>query len=449
MKTMLRRVILLLALGAAACAHAQELLPGTPPPPHTSTDTMREAPLPLEAPLPTMAEAPTAGTPQGDQEDQLYLDALKALADGRPDEATGKLSRLLEKNTLHAGAWLDLAISHCELGNTDEALRLFAQIETRFQPNQAIRDLIASYRNTGCKGRESLRRTVSLKFGYGYDSNVNQGSSSRLITIGSGSQLSVVELGPDSLPQADHYKTLSADVNQPLGRYGILLLGQLRAIRHDDVTRQDSDSLLVGAERSANLYGWKNRFTGALGAVRLNDQLYQRQAQMLVRTVPPVILPDYLNWSVAASYSRAVYPTREYYNANTFDMSTSLALRGQRASTQVSVGALSDHGRSTRPGGDRQAAYASVNAIGLVSANVLGEMSLTHQRWRSERAYSPGLIDTSRRQNTTQARASLQYLLSPHHSVQLEWRRTWNRENIPLFQYDSHMLQLSWRSDNW
>ncbi len=388
------------------------------------------------------------GASQAEQE-LLYLDALKALADGRPEEATGKLGKLLEKNALHAGAWLDLAISHCELGNKAEALRLFAAIEERFQPTQAIRDLIDNYRKSGCHGTAGAQRTVSVKLGRAHETNVNQGASTRLINIGSGADMRQVELGPDSLPQADYYNMLSLDLSQPLGSRGMLIIGQLRALRHDTVRRQDSQSVLLGLERPWRAGAWHGRITAAAGIVHLDDVLYQRQGQMLLRVTPPVGLPSHLDWSVGAGYSRAIYPTRTYYDATTLDVNTSLAVRGERSSTRLSLGTLADHGRTERPGGNRQGWYTSVGMVGLLGAGLVGEAGMTHQVWHSDDPYSPGLIDATRRQKTSQARASVLYPLGRYGALQLEYRRTWNRENIPLFQYDSRMLQFSWRKDNW
>jgi hypothetical protein len=83
-----------------------------------------------------------------------------------------------------------------------------------------------------------------------------------------------------------------------------------------------------------------------------------------------------------------------------------------------------------------------------ISDRWASEMSAGHQYWRSDQAYSPGLIDVLRHQTTDSARIALLYNLRPHQTVLLEWRETRNRENISLFQYDSRAFQLSWRWDN-
>src|SRR6185437_15823876 len=73
----------------------------------------------------------------------LYLDAMKSIAEGRQDDADDTLTRLIEHEPQHAGAWLDLAIIQCELGRAAEAERLFTIIEARFSPPPGIEEVIA------------------------------------------------------------------------------------------------------------------------------------------------------------------------------------------------------------------------------------------------------------------------------------------------------------------
>lgn len=430
---------MLLALAALAPAHAQQ--GDAPETPAAETGASAAETAAAEAPAPSDEEVA--------QEEKLYLEALRSLSEGRPDEATSKLSRLLEKNALHAGAWLDLAISHCELGNKAEAERLFAQIEQRFNPSAAIRELMANYRASGCKGQRSAARSMSFKLGAGYDSNVNQGSSSRFVTLGSSTALKVLELGADSLPRADHFKVLSGDFNQPLGSRGMLLIAQLRALRHNEVRSQDSDSALLGLERPWSGAGWTGRATAAYGLVKLGSELYQRQAQVLLRAVPPLDLGESLGWSLSAGYSTAIYPTRRYYDARTLDLGTSLAIRSKKSTVVLSGGLLADQGKDARPGGDRSGWYGGLNLVALLGDKAIAELGASRQSWRGSRIYSKDFIEVKRDQDTNVLRASLLFPVGTHSALQLEVRRTFNRENIPLFQYDSRWFQFSWRTDNW
>lgn len=418
------------ALGALAPARAQQ----GDAPETAASDSAAPAPLSDE---------------QAAQEEKLYQEALRSLSEGRPEEATSKLGRLLEKNALHAGAWLDLAISHCELGNKAEAERLFEQIEQRFHPSEAILQLIAHYRSSGCKGQRAHPRSMSFKLGAGYDTNVNQGSSSSSVLLGSAGELKQYDLGPDSLPRADHFKVLSGDFNQPLGSRGMLLIAQLRALRYSQVATQNTDAGLLALERPWSGAGWTGRATAAYGLVRLGSELYQRQAQVLLRAVPPLDLGESLGWSLSAGYSSAIYPTRRYYDARTLDLGTSLAVRSKTSTVMLSAGVLADAGKEARPGGDRKGWYGSASLVALLSDKAIAEAGLSRQSWRADKMYSAGFIETRRNQDTTQLRASLLYPVGTHSALQFEVRRTFNRENIPLFQYDSRWFQFSWRTDNW
>ncbi|NHZ38986.1 tetratricopeptide repeat protein [Massilia aquatica] len=434
---------MLLALAVLAPAQAQQ--GDAPETPASASSAPAEASVAGTA----AADAPAHSDDEVAQEEKLYLEALRSLSEGRPDEATSKLSRLLEKNALHAGAWLDLAISHCELGNKAEAERLFDQIEQRFNPSAAILELMANYRASGCKGQRTAARSMSFKLGAGYDTNVNQGSSSRFVTLGSSTALKVLELGADSLPRADHFKVLSGDFNQPLGSRGMLLIAQLRALRHNEVRSQDSDSALLGLERPWSGAGWTGRATAAYGLVKLGGELYQRQAQVLLRAVPPLDLGESLGWSLSAGYSTAIYPTRRYYDARTLDLGTSLAIRSKTSTVVLSSGLLADQGKDARPGGDRSGWYGGVSLVALLGDKAIAEVGVSRQSWRGARIYAKDFIEARRDQDTNVLRASLLFPVGTHSALQLEVRRTFNRENIPLFQYDSRWFQFSWRTDNW
>ena len=43
----------------------------------------------------------------------LYENALRAIADGRKDDASRTLMRVIEKESLHAGAYLEVALIQC------------------------------------------------------------------------------------------------------------------------------------------------------------------------------------------------------------------------------------------------------------------------------------------------------------------------------------------------
>lgn len=381
-------------------------------------------------------------------QEELYLEAMHSLAEGHQEEASALLMRFLEQEPLHAGAWLDLAISQCELGHASEAERLFHEIELRFAPPPGIMEVIATYRARGCTVTTVQRRQLALTLGRGHDSNINQGADNRFFNTGSGINLVQWELAPTYLPQPDYYTSLAGDYIEALDDQGTLAITQLRARAADTVSSQDTISLMLGLQRPWQLGNWRGLGTVAVGAVRLGGELYQRQAQLQLRVSPPFNLPEHFDWSATGSLVHVQYPTQVHFDGTTLDLGTTLDYHDYWGQVQSTIGLLEDHGNAERLGGDRQGWYGGVQLHTRLTDQLAGELGLTRQSWRSDAVYSPGLIDVKRDQDTSLLRAALILPLRPHHTLLLEYRQVTNRENIPLFQYNSRLIQVSWRWDN-
>jgi hypothetical protein len=393
-------------------------------------------------------DADTApGAPTALQED-LYLQAMRALADGHAEQATDLLMRFLEKEPQHAGAWLDLAISQCELGHGAEAERLFSEIEQRFTPPPGIMEVIVGYRTRGCIPFKGTQRRWSVSLSRGYDSNVNQGATSPYFSTGSGDSYTEWTLTPEYLPKPDRYAQATLDYTQNLNDKGLLAFAQLRTRVHDDVHSQDTNALLVGVEQQWKLGDWRGRASAALSAMQLDHQYYQRQEQFQLRATPPLTLPDKLDWSLTTGLSHVTYPTRSNYDGSTLEAGTALSWRRRSFQAYGALGVQTDHGQSGRLGGNRDGWYNNVLLYSTFGERFSGQAGWTRQVWRSSKLYSPGLIDLVRRQDTRQLSASVTMETGVNHSLQLEWRGVHNRENISLFQYNSRTVQLTWRWDN-
>lgn len=378
-------------------------------------------------------------------QDDLYQAALKALDEGRTGEATTLLERLIKQDPQHAGAWMELAISQCDLGNAAEAERLFGEIETRFNPPPGIRDVIATHRAGGCLRHDDARpNSWLLSIGRGYDNNVNQGASNPSFTIGG----IPGELAPEFRARPDHYSVLTASYLHPLSADGALAIVQFSDRRNDHEREQDTASLLLGLEQAWHLGRWRVRATGAFGNVTLDGKLYQRQEALQLRAAPPIPLPDKLDLGAIANFSHVSYPTRTSYDGNTAELGATLNYHGDADQGVLTLSKLHDNGTPERPGGNRRGWFASAQWYALLRPGLYGEASLSHQHWEGSHPYSPGLIDLVRRQNTSNARLALQWYVQPGVSLHLEGRLVRNRENISLFEYNSRALQLSLRWDN-
>lgn len=374
----------------------------------------------------------------------LYLDALQSISEGRQTDASESLIRMIENEPQHAGAWLDLAIIQCELGRTEEAERLFNTIESRFSPPPIILEVIARQRATGCKRWQGQSRT-SITLGRGSDSNVNQGASNPNFTIGSGDLRVELQLLPEHLPQRDSYSFLSAEIMRDLTPNGTQGFLQLRAVHNDSLTKYNTSSIVGGLQHPWHVGTWNVHGMGLLALHSLGGKLYQVQSQAQLSVTPPLKLPRELQLSMIGGVSHVQYPTLENFDANTWELRTLLSYRTFSTQAYASIGYLYDRANATRPGGDRAGWFTSLYARTRLTVNVIGEAGWTRQSWLSKSVYSPGLIDELRDQKTQVLRGALIFPVAERQSIQLEVRAVRNSENISVFQYNSRQLQVSWQ----
>jgi hypothetical protein len=384
-----------------------------------------------------------AATPQ--EVEALYLKALQLVNEGRQQEATAAFEQLITVAPQHAGAWLDLALHRCAMGHAAEAERLFREIEVRFAPSAGILEVIDASRKQGCKPWQP-KQYLTVALARGTDSNVNQGASNPVFAIGSGPGQIEGRLSDDFLPKRDSYVQGSFDYMRELNQQGMTGFAQVRVRRHDEVSSQDTNSLLLGLDHPFQAGIWRSHGTLSASMVTLGGQLYQRQVQLQGRTTPKIeMLPEPLDLTLSAALGKIDYLTRRGFDATNGELGAQLNYRNRSNQGQVALGLLGDRGDSARPGGDRHGWYSNLQWQRPLVKRLTGELGWTRQDWHSQAVYSPGLIDTVRSQSTRQWRATLNLPLTTHQLVQLEWRHVHNRENISLFQYNSQALQLSWR----
>ena len=386
-----------------------------------------------------------AASETGQQELDPYLKALESIAEGRRSDASAELSRLIEQQPQHAGAWLDLALTQCSLGNEREAERLFASFETRFDPSRPILELIARAREDGCRRWDAYSSAI-VTAGRGIDQNVNQGArTSRHVVDAPDGQVEY-ELSDDFRPHHDQYLQLSGEYLREVTPNGGLGFVQYQFRRNDTMHQYNSASLFAGVETPWRFGRWRVRGTGTLGLVTLGSHLYQRQAQLQARVSPPLRLPEGVQFDLVGAITRNVFPSLSNFDASTRELRAHLSWRTQDMVASASLGRQDDRALDARPGGDRAGSY-----IGLLMRRRLGhglsaELGYTRQTWRSAEAYSPGLIEQLREQATQVLRGTLSYPLGKRQALLLEGRIVRNRENISIFQYNNRQLQLTWQS---
>ena len=379
----------------------------------------------------------------------IYLDALQAINEKRQKDAKEALVKLVEREPQHAGALLDLAIIQCELGNKAEAERLFQLMISRFAPPPAIVEIIDRHRTSGCTAPQPHSQ-YSVLLENGFDSNVNQGASNPNFVLGNaGSQISV-QIPPEHLPKADHFTSLSIDYMRDVFSNGSSGFLQLRSRQYNHLSEFDTNIAAIGFESPWRVYDWTIRTSMMASMLTLDKRLYQKQNILQIRITPPLNLPNNLRFSILGSTTRARYPTLTNYDATTSEVRGMFTAQTPAHQLQASAGWLTDQGKDNRLGGNRKGWAANIQFKArlvdqFLGESVFGELGWYRQLWQSEKIYSPGIINQARRQDTTVFRAAINMPLNEHHIIQLEARRTFNRENISYFTYNSHALQLSWQ----
>jgi hypothetical protein len=412
---------LLALLAASACTHAQE----------AGAQDAGQASL-------QQTTAPATRS----RNEGLYQDALEALGEGRRTDASKALERLVEDEPTHAGAWLDLALIQCGLGNADEAERMFAIIETRFAPSREILELIAEAREAGCRPWKPTS-ALALTVGRGIDQNVNQGASTSALVLEGGAI--VLPLLPDFLPRHDQYSIVGLDYMRDLTANGTIGFVQMQARHNDRIHEYDSNSLVAGVDLPWRFGRWALHTVGTIGAVTLGDKYYQRQAQLQARVVLPLTLPRGMQLSVLGSGTRTQYLTLKNFDSNIYELRGLFTYRNDNWFASASLGYQDDHAGVGRPGGGRDGWYSNVQLRRSLFGPLVGELNYTRQTWGSTTSYAPGFIDAVRHQSTQVLRSTLIWPFAKSQTIQLEGRVIRNHENISIFTYNNKQLQLNWQ----
>lgn len=361
----------------------------------------------------------------------LYEEALAALADGRKHDASDQLARVIEQEPLHAGAWLDLALIQCGLGHAQEAERLFAEVETRFNPPAGMLELIAQARESGCAQWKAVSST-SLSVGRGRDNNVNQGAANRDLP-----------LEPDFQPQRDDFSVVSLEHTREMTPNGSVGFAQLQMRRNDSLSQYDSASVFLGAEKPLRFGDWPVRASALFGMVSLGGKSYQRHAQLQARVTPPLPLPEPWQFGFSTSVTHVRYLTLTTFDATTAELRGQLTYRTGGLHASASLGYQYDYAHAARPGGNRAGWLGNVLVRKALLPRLTGEAAYNLQGWQGGEAYLPGFLNDVRTQATHVVRGSLIYGLSRNWALRLDARAVRNRENIAVFKYNNRLLQLS------
>ncbi len=389
-----------------------------------------------------------AGAAHSANED-LYLDALKAIQEKRVSDARASLSSLIEREPEHAGAWLELAIIHCEIGDKEIAQRLFNDIRLRFNPSIGIQDVMRHYESTGCE-RWKPQSLLRLSLDRGFDNNVNQGTHHSQIEIpfDTGNPLDkgkiIWNLSSDYRPQADHFSQFTLEYGRDLNTHGGMAFAQLRSRRNDTLRKSDFDQFLAGIEQPWRIKNQQLKLTVAASLLSLEEKLFQKQFSINNKWYLPVFLNKPYQLSLNTSVSRIQYLTSGNYDSTIYELRGVFDYQTELQALSASISTLKDDTNNSRRG-----YAAAVSYRRNLMQKVQAEINWGWQDWLGTHPYTPGFIDQIRHQRTNTLRAALSYPLQKNLSLKFDLRRTLNKENVNIFEFHgtSSQLGIQWQLD--
>ena len=380
--------------------------------------------------------------------ESLYLDALRAISEKRHDEAKLMLNNLIEKMPQHAGAWLELAMLQCELGDKAGADQLLLKMKKSLPLSEEQLQKLELWKPQNCVARTAPKH-ISVSVDVGYDSNVNQGASNPFFTLGSGADQLQLQLLPEYQPKADRFATLSATISQELSKDGTVGFAQTRLRAYNSLTSFNTMAIAAGVEKPWNWRDYNLRGTSLLSMLTLGGKLYQKQEIVQLRLTPPTTQASPWRFSTVAAFTNVQYPTLGNFDAHTWELRGLLSYEAEKFQLQGSLAYLADRAHADRQGGHRQGYYGNINLRRQLSQRSELELGWSQQHWQSADPYSPILsIDIARRQNIQALRAAVNWYMNDRQTLQLELRSTNNKENISILEYNSKTLQLSWQWQN-
>lgn len=155
--------------------------------------------------------------------DQLYSQAVAALAADQPALAREALERVVSARPRYAGAWLDLALATYRSGDTAAALEHLEYLRSQF----ALPPALAAQVDYWSRLWQDPQHAIALRgwqgeivFGLGHDSNANGGLSSSRMALSVPGGISLFAVDSAYLPRADGFGLLGINAWGPAQAVG-------------------------------------------------------------------------------------------------------------------------------------------------------------------------------------------------------------------------------------
>jgi len=296
--------------------------------------------------------------------DVLYEEAQAAMSAGDRSRAVNLLERVVQLNPQSAGALLDLALLHCELGDTGAAYQRFSELERRFALPESIESLIRFRRELGCLAQTNYQFQAQLT--KGSVSNVNAAPLSSIVQIGSGERAIFLELTERNRPTSDRFtafgfQSVGPAASDPNAKWLVFVDS-----RHYE-TRSDLNltNLILGYARPAPFtlgrltdVSW----SASLGRVLLGERGFERSYRFAADawSLKQSALNHATNrarWGLGSAVSLNRYDQDSRFNSQRIELlARAEVLPFRSLGISGYAGSIWDLSTDGRPGGDRRGA---------------------------------------------------------------------------------------------
>jgi len=288
-----------------------------------------------------------------------------------------------------------------------------------------------------------------LELGRGHSSNVNQGVADLRVELPGPQGPLALQLQPQFAARPDGFYRWRLALDAPLpGAPGWHGLAQWQGQHFDGESAQHMQGLALGLRRPWQYGPWQGQWLGALDWLERGGALQQRR--WLLQGQAQVPGPGPRQWLLTARLVGLQVAQQPAFDGLQSSLGSSVSGGWGAARWQAEAGLDWDRAASAlRPGGAMRGGHLGAQVqvpLGHLAGQplqLLGQWQWQH--WRSSQAYAPGLIELRREQNLHQISLALRWQQSPATAWRLDWRWLQNDENIALFAYRGHSLQLLWK----
>lgn len=359
------------------------------------------------------------------------------MATGERERALAMLETLVRRQPQHAGAWLDLALLYCDLGDAAKSQAMLDRIEAEFDPSPVIRDLIKLQRGRSCKTAAS-GPLWSMGLQLGHDSNVNRGASSNRVVLESGAGPVVAQLTDDVLPKHDFFSEGWAEAYWRRDSRSLRFSALTR--QYENITAYDAQAAsLVGEQAWASSQAegaFRLQWTSAwLGGSAFLDAL-TASAGVTGRGALYGVHPAA---DLAVAHNR--FPSAPAFDSYVWSLRPGAVKVAPGYSWRANLIATADLAEGSRPGGDRYGFGFEALGAWRLAPKIQVSGSGQVQQIRNMESYFPPLLTTYRRQLLWLGRLEVAVEVGRGVHWLTAWTGQKSADNLSFLDYRSSVLQ--------